>query len=85
MAVLSIRHDNEALTLTVVSEFDASVERVWQVWADPRRLERWWGPPTWPATFDRYEFKPGGAIGMEDGLRLAIGQIDDLLAEGSRA
>jgi uncharacterized protein YndB with AHSA1/START domain len=164
MAVHSIRRDNEALTLTVVSEFDASVDRIWRVWEDPRLLERWWGPPTWPATFERYEFRPGGecryhmtgpegeksrgwwtitavepphrlefddgfagedgepsgalgvthgvvtieadgaktrmtvvsrftdleqlekmaAMGMEDGLRLAFGQIDDLLAEGSR-
>ena len=60
MAVLSVRRDTEALRLTVLSEFDASVEQVWRVWEDPRVLERWWGPPTWPATFERHEFKPGG-------------------------
>lgn len=60
MSVLSSHKDTEALTLTFVAEFDASVERVWQVWEDPRQLERWWGPPTWPATFDRHEFVPGG-------------------------
>lgn len=60
MTVTSTHTDPEALTLTVVADFDASLERVWQLWEDPRQLERWWGPPTWPATFDRHEFVPGG-------------------------
>jgi uncharacterized protein YndB with AHSA1/START domain len=60
MTVLSSDTDAEALTLTIVSEFDASAERVWQLWEDPRQLERWWGPPTWPATFDKHDFKVGG-------------------------
>jgi uncharacterized protein YndB with AHSA1/START domain len=49
-------------TMTLVTEFDADVERVWQVWADPRRLERWWGPPSWPATVDEHEFTVGGRV-----------------------
>ncbi|TFB52817.1 SRPBCC family protein [Cryobacterium tagatosivorans] len=60
MTVVSSHKDPEALTLTFVAEFDASVERVWQIWEDARQLERWWGPPTWPATFDRHDFVPGG-------------------------
>jgi uncharacterized protein YndB with AHSA1/START domain len=32
------------------------------LWADPRRLERWWGPPTYPATVERHEFAPGGEV-----------------------
>ncbi|MEU4420601.1 SRPBCC domain-containing protein [Actinoplanes sp. NPDC024001] len=62
MTVISSTKDVEKLTLTFVAEFDAPVDRVWQVWADPRKLERWWGPPTWPATFERYEFEPGGQV-----------------------
>ena len=62
MTVVSSIKDVETLTLTFVAEFDAPVDRVWQVWADPRKLERWWGPPTWPATFDRYDFEPGGQV-----------------------
>jgi len=46
--------------MTVVSQLEASPEQVWQVWEDPRKLERWWGPPTFPATFTRHEFVPGG-------------------------
>jgi uncharacterized protein YndB with AHSA1/START domain len=60
MTVVSSHKDDQALTLTFVAEFDASVERVWQVWQDPRQLERWWGPPTWPATFEQHEFVVGG-------------------------
>ncbi|GAB3533283.1 SRPBCC domain-containing protein [Arthrobacter tecti] len=61
MAVISTEKDIEALSLTLVAEFDAGVERVWQVWEDPRQLERWWGPPTWPATFEKHELRPGGS------------------------
>ncbi|WP_323959795.1 SRPBCC domain-containing protein [Arthrobacter sp. JZ12] len=61
MAVISSEKNVEALSLTIVAEFDAGVERVWQIWEDPRQLERWWGPPTWPATFETHEFRPGGA------------------------
>ncbi|GII23687.1 SRPBCC family protein [Planosporangium mesophilum] len=60
MTVVSSQKDVQALTFTLVAEFDAGVERVWQVWEDPRQLERWWGPPTWPATFDRHDFVVGG-------------------------
>ena len=60
MTVISSHKNAEALSFTVVAEFDAGVERVWQVWEDPRKLERWWGPPTWPATFDRHDFVSGG-------------------------
>jgi uncharacterized protein YndB with AHSA1/START domain len=60
MPVITVDKDLDALTLTLVSEFDAPVERVWQVWEDPRQLERWWGPPQWPATFTRHDFEVGG-------------------------
>ncbi|WP_250008037.1 SRPBCC domain-containing protein [Actinoplanes sp. M2I2] len=60
MTVLDVRRDEEALTFTLVAEFDAPPSRVWLVWEDPRRLERWWGPPTWPATFDGHDFRVGG-------------------------
>ena len=60
MPVVSMNKDADALTLTMVAEYGAKPERVWQVWADPRQLERWWGPPTWPATFEQHEVKVGG-------------------------
>ena len=60
MPVTNTTKDTEALTLTVEAEYAATPERVWQLWADPRQLERWWGPPTWPATFEQHEMKVGG-------------------------
>lgn len=128
MSVTAVRKDPHTLTMVVEAEFDASPERVWQLWADPRQLERWWGPPSYPATFTRHELSPGGrveyymtgakgdlptftgrvrieevepgrtrmsiesvfpsatvmeralAVGMEEGMRLAVGQIDAILA-----
>ena len=60
MPVIDAITDLEALSLTFITEHDAPIERVWQLWADPRQLERWWGPPEWPATFTRHDFVPGG-------------------------
>ena len=62
MTVTAVRKDPDALTMTVDAEFDASVERVWQLWADPRKLERWWGPPTYPATFTKHDLAPGSRV-----------------------
>ena len=60
MTVISTTKDPDALTLTLVAQFDADPDRVWEVWEDPRKLERWWGPPTFPATFTRHDFTVGG-------------------------
>jgi uncharacterized protein YndB with AHSA1/START domain len=62
MTVTAVRKDARALTMTVDAEFDASPERVWQLWADPRQLERWWGPPTYPATFTKHDLAPGSRV-----------------------
>ena len=50
MTVTSVRKDTEALSMTLEAEFDVPAKRVWQLWEDPRQLEQWWGPPTYPAT-----------------------------------
>lgn len=60
MPVTSVTTDPEALTLTVVAEFPVPVERLWEAFADPRQLERFWGPPGYPATFGTYDLRPGG-------------------------
>ena len=62
MTVTAVRKDPHALTLTLIAEFDASPERVWELWADPRQLERWWGPPTYPATFTTHDLAAGGRV-----------------------
>jgi uncharacterized protein YndB with AHSA1/START domain len=60
MPIVEIQKDTKALTMTVVAQFAAPVARVWAAYADPRQLERFWGPPEWPATFERHDFKEGG-------------------------
>jgi uncharacterized protein YndB with AHSA1/START domain len=60
MTVVSTKQDTDALTLTVVSDLAAPPERVWELWVDARQLERWWGPPTWPATFEQHDVVVGG-------------------------
>ena len=62
MTVTAVRKDPHALSLTLDAEFDASPERVWQLWSDPRQLERWWGPPSYPATFTKHDLRPGGRV-----------------------
>lgn len=60
MPVVSVQKDAEQLSLTFVAEFPVDVQRVWQLWSDPCQLERWWGPPTWPATVESHDFVVGG-------------------------
>jgi uncharacterized protein YndB with AHSA1/START domain len=62
MTVTAVRKDIDALTMTIDAEFEASPERVWQLWADPRQLERWWGPPTYPATVTSHDLRSGGRV-----------------------
>jgi uncharacterized protein YndB with AHSA1/START domain len=62
MTVTGVRKDPQTLTMTIDAEFEAPPERVWQLWADPRQLERWWGPPTYPATFTSHDLAPGSHV-----------------------
>jgi uncharacterized protein YndB with AHSA1/START domain len=60
MPVTDVTHDIDTRTLTITAEFAAPVERIWQVYADPRQLEQVFGPPSYPATFVEHELVPGG-------------------------
>ncbi len=60
MPVISFTKDPAALTMTVISEFPVPVQRLWDAYADPRQLEKFWGPVEWPATFVRHDFAVGG-------------------------
>jgi uncharacterized protein YndB with AHSA1/START domain len=62
MTVTAVRKDPDKLTMTVEAEFEAPPERIWKLWADPRQLERWWGPPTYPATFTKHDLSPGSRV-----------------------
>lgn len=62
MPVIQVLKDTSALTMTVTAEFAVPVERAWQLVADPRQLERWWGPPQYPATVVEHDLTPGGRV-----------------------
>jgi uncharacterized protein YndB with AHSA1/START domain len=62
MTVRSVDKNAETQTLVITAEFTATITDVWQLWADPRLLERWWGPPDFPATFEQHDLTPGGKI-----------------------
>jgi len=62
VTVTSVEKDLNALTLTVTADFAAPPDKVWELWADPRKLEKWWGPPTYPATFVQHDLTPGAVV-----------------------
>ncbi|MBL8932103.1 MAG: SRPBCC domain-containing protein [Kineosporiaceae bacterium] len=62
MTVTVVEKNPDDLSMTITAEFTAPVDRVWQVWTDPRQLERWWGPPTYPATVVDHDLAPGGRV-----------------------
>jgi uncharacterized protein YndB with AHSA1/START domain len=62
MSVTSVDTDYDNLTITLIADFDAPIDRVWGLWSDPRKLERWLGPPSYPATVEKHDLTRGGEI-----------------------
>lgn len=60
MPITSVEKDLDTLTLTVIADFAAPLRRLWDAYVDPRQIERFWGPPTYPARFHRHDAAPGG-------------------------
>lgn len=60
MPITDVISNVEQLTLTITAEYPVSVTRLWDAYADPRQLERFWGPKEWPATFTRHDMVVGG-------------------------
>lgn len=60
MTIRSLDANTEDLTITIVADFPVPLHRLWDAYLDPRQIERFWGPPTWPATFTRHDVRPGG-------------------------
>lgn len=87
MPIVRVDKNPENATMTVVAEYDAPVERVWQLYANPRQLERIWGPPSWPATVVDHDLSPGGRVTYfmtgPDGAK-SSGYWDVLEAEAPR-
>jgi uncharacterized protein YndB with AHSA1/START domain len=62
LSITSVHTDHDRLTVTVIADFHAPIDQVWDLWSDPRKLERWWGPPDYPATFKQHDLLPGGEV-----------------------
>jgi uncharacterized protein YndB with AHSA1/START domain len=62
MTVTSVDRDYDDLSITLIADFDAAIDQVWGLWSDPRKLERWLGPPGYPATVEKHDLAPGGEI-----------------------
>lgn len=62
MPVTDVTTDPDTLTMSFTAQFDAAVGRLWRMWSDPRRLERWWGPPGYPATVTDHGIAPGDRV-----------------------
>ncbi|MEJ7647503.1 MAG: SRPBCC domain-containing protein [Nakamurella sp.] len=86
MTVISCTPNEDELALTLTAEFTASSQQIWELWSNPRKLEQWWGPPTYPATFTELELAKGGRAAYymtgPDGEKLG-GQWDILTADAT--
>ncbi|AMW03924.1 SRPBCC family protein [Gemmatimonas phototrophica] len=60
MPITEVVSNAEALTLSIVADYPVPLARLWDAYADPRKLERFWGPREWPATFTRHDMAVGG-------------------------
>ncbi|HEU5254295.1 MAG TPA: SRPBCC domain-containing protein [Solirubrobacterales bacterium] len=59
MPVTAVEKNIDARTMTITAEFDTAAERLWELWSDPRQLERWWSPPSHSSTFVEHELTVG--------------------------
>ncbi len=62
MTVTNVEQDDQALTLAITTELSVPIDRAWELWSDSRQLERWWGPPSHPATFVQHDLTPGATV-----------------------
>lgn len=60
MPVTSVEKDLDQLTITIIADFAVPIRRLWDAYTDPRQLERFWGPPSYPTTFLRHDSVAGG-------------------------
>ncbi|MHC6175111.1 SRPBCC family protein [Glutamicibacter endophyticus] len=60
MPVTAVTKDPETLTLSITADFSVPVARLWDAYLDARQIEKFWGPPGYPATFLRHDGVVGG-------------------------
>lgn len=60
MPITDVTIHRSTAQLTVVADLPVSRQELWDAYLDPRQIERFWGPPGWPATFFRHDGAAGG-------------------------
>jgi uncharacterized protein YndB with AHSA1/START domain len=48
--------------LNITRTFDAPLDKVWQAWVDPKKIQQWWGPAGVTNPTCEWDAKPGGKI-----------------------
>jgi uncharacterized protein YndB with AHSA1/START domain len=62
MPEFTMRTDETSCSLDIEVIVPAAVETAFALWADPRVLERWWGPPGHPCVVEEFDLRPGGRV-----------------------
>ncbi|MEY8566990.1 SRPBCC family protein [Corynebacterium sp.] len=60
MPVRTVHTNTDDSTIEIVADYPVAARRLWNAYADPNQLERFWGPPTYPARFTRHDVAVGG-------------------------
>lgn len=60
MPVRTVSMRPETSSIEITGDYPVSPSRLWNAYADPSQLERFWGPPTYPATVVRNDMAVGG-------------------------
>ncbi|MBC7901468.1 MAG: SRPBCC domain-containing protein [Saprospiraceae bacterium] len=48
------------LEIVITREFNASRELLWDLWTEPKHMEKWFGPAGFTTKVTEVDFKPGG-------------------------
>lgn len=51
---------NKSADIKLLREFDAPLNLVWDAWADPEQVAKWWGPRGFTITTESKDFRVGG-------------------------
>jgi len=55
------RKEPEHKKITVIRQYDAPVQEVWNAWTKSDTLDQWWAPKPWKARTKSMDFRPGGS------------------------
>lgn len=55
---------SEVKELTIVREFNATIDRVYNAWTDPEIIAKWWGPNGVTNKVNKLDSRPNGEINI---------------------